>query len=356
MQGDMSQNRPSPTGRTRYLFLAGAIMTYLVVTMGGIVCVTGGSTGCPDWPGCYGQIVPPARIDSLIEYTHRLIGALTAPVLLAAAVVAWRRYRSRAWVLWPATLAILFLLAVVGFGATLILRGLSPLGAVLDISSALTALGLTVVAAVSALQPQATPARPSFHTPFARLVLAALAGVFVVLASAVLVARSGSVVRCLGWPLYGSGAALADVKDWLQMGRAILGGLVSLLLLAVVVQSWRLGRAGARRSRGRAGAQRSRGRAGAWRSQGGLPIPAVATAMGLLFLVETGLGLFMALRGLNDVLLLLYVPIMAATYVLLVALAMLAGLLSAAPAAAPTGAGAGQEAPQPSPTITYQAR
>jgi heme A synthase len=135
--------------------------------------------------------------------------------------------------------------------------------------------------------------------------------VFAVLVTGVLVARSGSIVRCLGWPLYGSGSVLADAHDWWQMVRAIFAGGVSLLALAV--QAWHTRRAYP-------------------------PIPAVATAMAALFFVETIVGAIMAVRGLAEGLLLVYVPIMAAVYALLVVLAVLAGLPSPAAAARPEGA------------------
>ena len=46
------------------------------VTLGGIVRVTGSGLGCPDWPLCYGQIIPPFKLDTLIEYSHRLSGMI----------------------------------------------------------------------------------------------------------------------------------------------------------------------------------------------------------------------------------------------------------------------------------------
>ena len=78
------------TRQHRYLLLTAAVMTYLLITTGGIVCVTESGLGCPDWPGCYGRILPPKRMDAIIEYTHRLVAALTSPVIIAAAIVGWR--------------------------------------------------------------------------------------------------------------------------------------------------------------------------------------------------------------------------------------------------------------------------
>ena len=53
------------------------------VTLGGIVRVTGSGLGCPDWPLCYGEIIPPFKLDTLIEYSHRLSGMILGILILS---------------------------------------------------------------------------------------------------------------------------------------------------------------------------------------------------------------------------------------------------------------------------------
>lgn len=211
------------------LLLAATAMTYLLIVLGGLVCITDASSACPDWPGCYGRAVPPPQTRAIIEYTHRLVAALTTPLIVAAAVVGWRRARDIPWVSRPPLVAIAFVLAVIVFGALVVLRGLPRGLAALDLGSALTVLALMVTATVAAAAHRHRPFdRLAWRTPPAWLSLAALVAVLAVLVSGVLVAESGSVVRCLGWPQYG-----------VHLSRDILAGVASLLVLGAVVGAWR---------------------------------------------------------------------------------------------------------------------
>lgn len=285
------------------LLLAASATTYLAITMGGVVCVTGSGYGCPDWPLCYGKLIPPMRLDAVIEYSHRLTAMLTSPFVIAAAVVGWLRSRSMRWVSWPPVLAVPCLFAVAVFGALVVLRGLSPGWAAVDLSLALMVLALMLTASVVAVGRRRRPSLPdrlSLGGSYSRLSLATLVAVFIVLVSGVLVAESGSLVRCLGWPLHTELVAPDSSGGWPWTARRAITVVASLLVIAVVVQAWRT--------------QREQ-----------VAVLWAATSVGALFVAGWGVGWLLVACDSAVPLLVVHVVLAAALWASIVVLAVLAG-------------------------------
>ena len=102
--------------RFQKLAIATVVTTVLLVTIGVIVRATGSGMGCPDWPLCYGQVLPPLDdYKAWLEWIHRTVAAVIGFQILGLAFLAWRDHRDRASILWP-TLATV---ALVGFQAWL---------------------------------------------------------------------------------------------------------------------------------------------------------------------------------------------------------------------------------------------
>ena len=92
------------------LFLVCLVFVYLVILAGGTVRATGAGMGCPDWPLCFGQFIPPMSekdlpnnwtdylhgslaenavfnpVHTWTEYLNRLVGALLGVLVLALSV------------------------------------------------------------------------------------------------------------------------------------------------------------------------------------------------------------------------------------------------------------------------------
>jgi cytochrome c oxidase assembly protein subunit 15 len=105
---------PSQYRRLAYATLAA--LTLIVMT-GAAVRLTGSGLGCPDWPRCYGNALPPLSTHALIEFSNRALSGLVGVLTVAAAALAFTRRPFRR------DLAVLALLLPLGVVAQAVLGG-----------------------------------------------------------------------------------------------------------------------------------------------------------------------------------------------------------------------------------------
>ena len=80
----------TPAQFRRVAYLALAALTLIVLT-GAAVRLTGSGLGCPDWPKCYGNALPPLSTHALIEFGNRALSGLVGLITLVAAVLGFTR-------------------------------------------------------------------------------------------------------------------------------------------------------------------------------------------------------------------------------------------------------------------------
>lgn len=102
-----------------------AALTVIVLT-GAAVRLTDSGLGCPDWPRCYGRVIPPLSFHSLIEYGNRVFSALIGLVAVAAFVAALLRTPRRKDLIWIAALPPIGCLAQGIIGAFTVRNHLAP--------------------------------------------------------------------------------------------------------------------------------------------------------------------------------------------------------------------------------------
>ena len=147
---------PSP-GYRRLAFWTG-VATFVLILVGGVVRVSDSGLGCGPggsgfhgWPFCNGDVVPGVDLNSVVEYTHRVVAATVTLLILYLAVQAWRRYRGNRALVWGTTAAALTIVAQAVLGGATVEHELNEglVAAHLGLAMALLALVIFVWRATS---------------------------------------------------------------------------------------------------------------------------------------------------------------------------------------------------------------
>jgi cytochrome c oxidase assembly protein subunit 15 len=104
-----TQEPSQPSERIRRLVWKIAIATLLLMAVGSATRVMNAGLACPDWPLCYGQLVPSKQMNLqvFLEWFHRLDAALIGLSAIALAGLSWWNRRSLPnWLPWASTFAL----------------------------------------------------------------------------------------------------------------------------------------------------------------------------------------------------------------------------------------------------------
>ena len=140
---------PGPSKAFFRMVVISFVVLQLVILAGALVRVSGSGMGCPDWPFCFGLIIPPVSLDQLppdyattfavegrpavfnpwntwIEFINRLVGVLAGFCLLIQTVWAFR-YRKINKGIFTLSLGVLLLTMAEGaLGARVVSSYLKP--------------------------------------------------------------------------------------------------------------------------------------------------------------------------------------------------------------------------------------
>jgi protoheme IX farnesyltransferase len=135
--------------RFAWLATAAAIATFVLIAVGGLVRATDSGLGCPDWPLCFGDWMPPAELHAWIEHSHRLIAAVAVgPLVGLVALITVFSERRRDRVLLAAAVAAGVLVIVQAvLGGQVVIQQLRRELVTAHLGMALTVLAMTILIA-----------------------------------------------------------------------------------------------------------------------------------------------------------------------------------------------------------------
>ena len=76
----------------KWLCFSAALLTWPLIPYGAFVRLKNAGLSCPDWPLCYGQLLPPAGYEIALETGHRFVAALLGLLIITITFVSFRQH------------------------------------------------------------------------------------------------------------------------------------------------------------------------------------------------------------------------------------------------------------------------
>ncbi len=224
----------------RKLLWFAVVYTLIVVVVGAYVRLADAGLGCPDWPGCYGELTPHHARDDIArtvaeqggthgpvslgkawkEMFHRYIAGGLGLLILAITVIAWVRRRELKQSPWLATglLALVIVQAALGMWTVTLL--LKPVIVTLHLLG-----GLATLALLTWLALRQQPAAAAAPATLARLQPWAVLALLLVIAQITLggwVSTNYAALACVDFPTcHGEWLPQMDFRHGFQLVREL---------------------------------------------------------------------------------------------------------------------------------------
>ena len=228
----------SAVGPLRILLAVTVVVTFGLITLGGLVRATESGLGCPDWPLCHGQIIPPFEYHVLIEYSHRLTASVVGVLVVACAALVWLRHRESAGLKRLMAVAVVALVVQVVLGGITVLTELPAPIVTAHLFAAETLFAMLIVAMLIA-RPATNALQAARKHPYFNTVLAMAAVSMIILLTGTYIVGSGASAVCPSWPLCTSDWLPNFGLQWEHMAHRLIAGLGGLYIIVAALQARR---------------------------------------------------------------------------------------------------------------------
>ncbi|PZC44256.1 MAG: cytochrome c oxidase assembly protein subunit 15/protoheme IX farnesyltransferase [Chloroflexi bacterium] len=233
----ISTPESKPWNTLKWLAIITLLSAFSQVTLGGYVRSSESGLGCPDWPLCHGQLIPPFEFHTLVEYSHRLNASLLMVFVGTLSLLCWFRFREEKIVIRLAGAALGLVLCVAVLGGITVLtelvwwiRLIHLSLAELLIGSVTAIVGLTFYTNKSSSLDTKGIATPNWR----KKLWVISVGLFLLIISGSYMVGAGAGSACSTWPLCRGDLFPGGAIYAIHMGHRYIAGLMVLIAAFIV--------------------------------------------------------------------------------------------------------------------------
>lgn len=218
----------------RIVILAALTVVVFQVSLGGFVRVTESGLGCPDWPLCHGQVIPPLVLETWIEWSHRLSASLLGLLIFIAFVVSWKYQDSNVYATASTSIGLILVVAAAVLGGVTVWTELEWWARLIHLGIAEN-VGLALIVALVATNGTKNEGTIGGWNFLTFLILFILLGTFVLIVAGSYIVGKGYSTSCSSWPLCNGTLFPSGMAFIVHMSHRYISVIVGMSIVGTVI-------------------------------------------------------------------------------------------------------------------------